>query len=118
MEKQTIPETVALRFNDCINRRDLDGLTDLMTDDHVFVDSIGQRVEGKRANRKMWNDFFTLFPDYQNIFETVTRQGNTVIMRGRSTCTDERLNTHSIWIAQVRGNQLEEWCVCSDTNEV
>ncbi|MCD8029759.1 MAG: nuclear transport factor 2 family protein [Bacteroides sp.] len=118
MEKQATPETVALRFNDCINRRDLDGLTSLMTDDHVFVGSIGQRVEGKMANRKMWNDFFTLFPDYQNIFETVTRQGNTVVMQGRSICTDERLNTHSIWTARIKGNQLEEWRVCSDPHVV
>ncbi len=35
-----------------------------------------------------------------------------------SLCTDERLNTRSIWTAQVKRNQSEEWRAGSDTHEV
>jgi len=32
---------VALRFNEKINQRDLDGLVKFMTDDHTFIDNSG-----------------------------------------------------------------------------
>ena len=31
----------ALRFNEKINQRDLEGLVELMTDDHTFIDNSG-----------------------------------------------------------------------------
>jgi hypothetical protein len=34
----TNPKQIALRFNDCINRQDVDGLSSLMTEDHTFID--------------------------------------------------------------------------------
>ena len=40
---------IVLAFNDCINRRDLDGLARLMTDAHIFIDSDGNRVAGRVA---------------------------------------------------------------------
>lgn len=42
------PASIAARFNDRINERDVEGLARLMTDDHIFVDSEGGRVEGKQ----------------------------------------------------------------------
>lgn len=32
---------VALRFNEKINERNLEGLVELMTDDHTFIDNSG-----------------------------------------------------------------------------
>ena len=34
-------ELAAMRFNEMINARDVDGLGALMTDDHTFVDAAG-----------------------------------------------------------------------------
>jgi hypothetical protein len=41
-------EEVVARVNECINRRDLVGLDELMTDDHVFTDSELASGEGSR----------------------------------------------------------------------
>ena len=38
---------VVVSFNDCINRRDLVGLSKLMTTDHVFIDSANNTISGK-----------------------------------------------------------------------
>jgi ketosteroid isomerase-like protein len=37
----------ALRFNERINQQDLEGLAELMTDDHAFIDSRGNITEAK-----------------------------------------------------------------------
>jgi ketosteroid isomerase-like protein len=34
----TDPKSIVLRFNNCINHADIDGLSELMTEDHVFID--------------------------------------------------------------------------------
>jgi len=40
---------VALKFNENINRRDLDGLVKLMTSDHTFINSEGEVHEGREV---------------------------------------------------------------------
>ena len=40
---------VATQFNDAINARDLTTLTELMADDHRFVDTAGGVIVGKKA---------------------------------------------------------------------
>jgi hypothetical protein len=32
-------KSIVASFNDCIGRRDITGLSSLMTDDHVFIDT-------------------------------------------------------------------------------
>jgi hypothetical protein len=45
------PESIALRFNNCIGNADIDGLLELMTEDHVFIDTENNRIEGASNNR-------------------------------------------------------------------
>jgi len=39
---------IALKFNEMINRQDLNDLVDLMTDDHAFIDIPKRSTEAKR----------------------------------------------------------------------
>jgi hypothetical protein len=109
---------IALKFNDRINARDLEGLAELMTDDHIFIDNSGDVHKGKEEMVKGWNDFFTNYPDYQNIFTDVTVNESVVIMNGYSTCSNEpNLNGPSIWTAKIRDDKVSEWRVYwIDTN--
>lgn len=115
MERQADPETVALQFNDCINHRDLEGLLERMTDTHTFIDGADNMIEGKRACRQSWADFFARWPDYRNIIRNVTADGSAVVMQGRSACSDKRLNTKAIWTARIQGGKVAEWRVYLDT---
>jgi ketosteroid isomerase-like protein len=100
---------VALRFNEKINQRDLDGLVELMTADHTFIDTSGNRDKNMKEG---WRQFFKNHPDYRNIFTSVTVESNVVIMVGYSTCSNEpRLNGPSMWTAKVRGRRISEWRV-------
>ena len=106
---------LVLQFNRYINARDLDGLASLMTDDHIFIDSANDVHEGKESMIAGWTEFFQSYPDYQNIFEAVYFRGESVIMRGYSTCSFEPLDGPAIWSAKVRDGLLSEWRVYLDT---
>jgi ketosteroid isomerase-like protein len=105
------PTEVAVRFNESINRRDVDGLARLMTDDHTFVDSAGSSLEGKPACVDAWRGFFESFPDYRNIFDSLTADGSVVTIRGRSECSDASLAGPARWTATIRGELVARWQV-------
>jgi ketosteroid isomerase-like protein len=101
---------VALSFNEKINQRDLNGLVELMTDDHMFIDNSGDVDKNMKEG---WRQFFEKYPDYRNIFTSVTVTDNdVVVMVGYSTCSNEsRLNGPSMWTAKVRDGRVSEWRV-------
>lgn len=101
----------AMKFNEKINKRDIEGLAELMTDDHTFIDSGGAITKGKKAMKEGWRDFFEKFPDYRNIFNLVTVQNNIAVMVGYSSCSFKQLDGPNIWTAKVKGNQISEWRV-------
>jgi len=53
---------VALAFVDRINCHDVGGLVALMTEDHLFVDGLGQVVRGREQMEKGWLRYFSWFP--------------------------------------------------------
>lgn len=108
---------IALRFNACINNRDIQGLASLMTDDHTFIDSADNAVRGKAQVVEAWESFFAMFPDYRNIFERVESRNQFVAVLGRSTCSEQQLDGPALWTARVKGDQVAEWRVYHDTPE-
>jgi len=110
--------TVALQFNDRISDRDIDGLGQLMTEDHTFIDKSGKVSRDHVAMIKGWTEFFEVYPDYRNIFTRVEVQGNRVIMLGRSECFYKPLDGPAIWTAIIRDGLVAEWRVCEDTAEI
>jgi uncharacterized protein (TIGR02246 family) len=101
----------ALRFNDRINQQDPEGLAELMTDDHKFIDSSGNITLGKDAMKEGWKEFFKKYPDYRNKFTTITVQDNVVVMVGYSTCSTKQLEGPNTWTAKIRGGRVSEWRV-------
>jgi ketosteroid isomerase-like protein len=104
-----------LRFNDFINARDLERLSQMMTDDHAFTDSANNRVSGKPACVHAWRRFFAAFPDYRNHFAQISANDELVVVVGRSSCSDPRLDGPALWTAKVRGHCVSEWRVIEDT---
>ena len=75
---------VVMSFNECISRRDLGGLSNLMTDDHVFIDSGNNTIAGKERCVEAWRAFFATFPDYRNHFVRVLSAASEAVILGRS----------------------------------
>jgi ketosteroid isomerase-like protein len=107
---------VATQFNDAINARDLTTLTELMADDHRFVDTAGGVIVGKKACVEAWRSFFAAFPTYRNIWATVQTNDHGVVVAGHSTCQEHpELQGPALWRVLVKRAQVSEWQVHSDT---
>jgi ketosteroid isomerase-like protein len=69
-------------FIDRINQRDADKLAQLMTENHVFIDSLGQAVRGREEMRAGWRGYYALCPDYWVSYERIVSDGNVVAVFG------------------------------------
>src|SRR5271156_2970935 len=76
------PTETVLQFMDRINQRDADKLAELMTEDHVFFDSLGNSVRGREKMRAGWRGYFALCPDYWVSHEEIFANGNLVAVFG------------------------------------
>ena len=111
-----VSRRAAIAFNEAVNRRDLDSLDRLMTDDHTFIDSEDNVLTGKEQVLKAWKGFFNEFPDYRNDWSKVIRIGGTLTAVGRSVCsTEPALDGPAIWTARIRDDRVSEWRVYEDT---
>lgn len=99
----------ALRFNDCITRHDLAGLTALMTDDYTFIDREGTVLRGRDTVLDAWRAFFAAHPGYRNTFTHVDNRGDTVILRGHATWTPGLPPDPALWHATIRNDHISEW---------
>ena len=84
------PKLIVLQFNECINNRDISTLSELMSDDYIFIDSTN-RIHSNNSNAKEfgiqeWSNFFKKFPDYLNHFSIVESRENFVLIMGNSSC--------------------------------
>ena len=73
------------------------------------------RFAESRSVSKHGADFFASFPDYRNIFDRLEVEDDRILVSGRSSCSDLRLDGPAIWIAKVSGDKLAEWRVYEDT---
>lgn len=108
---------IVSRFNDGINTRDIKVLEGLMTEGHAFIDTAGNRYDGKDIALKAWRGFFDLFPDYQNHFEQIIDTEDVVVVIGRSTCSEKALAGPGLWTVSFDGDKISEWRVYEDTPE-
>jgi ketosteroid isomerase-like protein len=117
------PVAVVLAFLEAINSRDLDKLCALMSADHVFVDALGNTVQGRESMRKAWAGYFQWFPDYRVCHEEIFANGEVVAAfgtaegtySGKGTLTIEKhWSAPAAWRAIVRDQQVKEWRVYAD----
>lgn len=114
---------VVLQFIDRINAADVAGLCDLMTDDHVFVDGLGNRVAGREKMRAGWKGYFALFPDYRISHEEIFEDRDAVAVLGSASATyavagklpkENHWEVPAAWKAVVRDGRIAEWRVYCD----
>jgi ketosteroid isomerase-like protein len=114
-------------FVDAINHQDLDRLSTLMAEKHVFIDSLGMRVEGKAAMRQAWEGYFRMVPDYTVTIQGTFAKGQTVVLLGIAQGTysangvlapENRWSTPAAWRALIRSSSVAEWQVFADNDPI
>ena len=111
------PKLTVLQFNEYINKQDIDGLSSLMTEDHVFVDRAGKGDKGKESMTKGWKGFFDMFPEYENTFIRVQSQDDFVVIYGYAIWKKGTERDYVIWTAKTENDLIAEWRIYEDTEE-
>jgi ketosteroid isomerase-like protein len=118
---------VVMAFVDAINRHDVEKLCQLMTDDHLFVDSGGGRYCGRDKMRSGWIGYFSMVPDYAIEVEEAVCEGPVVVLVGTAHGTygrdgnlnpADRWSTPAAWRAKVAGGGVALWQVFADNEPI
>jgi len=121
------PVETVLHFLDGINQRDADKLAELMTEDHVFIDSLGQSVRGREKMRAGWRSYYAFCPDYWVSHEEIFASGNMVAVFGSAGGTiaapgklpaENQWHVPAAWRAVVEKGLVKEWQVYADNKPV
>ena len=121
------PIEIVLAFMDRINQRDPDKLAELMTEDHVFIDSLGQTMRGRATMRKGWQGYYAFCPDYWVSHEDIFQSGNIVAVFGAAGGTisvngklpaENKWQTPAAWRVVVETDLVQEWRVYADNKPV
>ena len=112
---------------DAINRHDADALAVLMSDDHRFTDSLGNKVQGRQKMKTGWLGYFAFCPDYWITHEAIFGDGNSVAVFGAAGGTiaangnlplENKWRTPAAWLSIVENGLVKEWRVYADNKPV
>ncbi len=109
------------RFIAAINDHDVGALISLMTQDHLFVDSIGNRVQGAKSMQAgWWRSYFGMCPDYWIHVRSLLSERDIVLATGEAGGTIDGVSwrTPAAWEAVVQGGAVSEWRVFADNKPV
>lgn len=111
---------VFMLFALAINHHDVQALSALMPPDHVFVDAMGQRVQGVEPMKAGWRGYFEMCPDYWIRADNVVADGSVVLAVGEAGGTIDGTAWHipAAWKAVTRDGKVVEWHVFADNKPV
>jgi len=78
---------VVLDFMERINSGDVERICALMSEDHVFVDALGAKFDGRETMRVGWRMYHAMIPDYKVSHEEIFAKGQTVAVIGSARGT-------------------------------
>ena len=113
----------ARRFAAAINGHDVFAIAELMSEDHVFIDSLGNAMNGRAAMRAGWRGYFATFPDYRIDVRGIAADGDTVLLHGCAEGTlagaaDGHWTIPAAWRAVVADGKIRLWQVYADNKPV
>src|SRR5437764_1119435 len=116
---------LVLSFVKRINDHNVNGLAELMSDDHTFVDAHGNQVVGKEKMNAGWRGYFEWFLDYSievsDVFEgDLSEAGQMFAMFGYAGGSfqgkaDASWRLPAAWKAIVKDGRVKLWQVFADT---
>jgi hypothetical protein len=98
-----------------------------MTEDHVFIDSLGNTMQGREKMRAGWRGYYSFCPDYWVTHEEILGNRNIVAIFGAAGGTiavngelppENRWRTSAAWLAVVENGLVKKWQVYADNKPV
>ena len=118
--------TTAISYIEKINEHDIKGICELMSDDHIFIDSLGMVIKGKKEMSNAWKMFLKWFPDYNITIMNTVLTDDTVGIFGIASGTfnsddidiSDNFEIPGAWRAKVKNKQITEWQAIADNEAV
>src|SRR5271156_3218365 len=98
-----------------------------MTEDCLFIDSVGQIIRGRETMRAGWRAYYAFCPDYWIAHEKILLDKNVVAVFGEAGGTiaaggklppENKWRTPAAWLAVVENGAVKEWRVYADNKPV
>jgi hypothetical protein len=88
----------------------MEALTSLMTQDHLVVDAMGNRVQGAQSMHAGWRGYFAMCPDYWIQIRNSFSERDTVLATGEAggTIDDVSWRTPAAWEGVIGGGAVAE----------
>lgn len=124
--EERVVDTV-LKFIERINQHDADKLAELMTEDHIFIDSLGKSVTGREKMRAGWRSYYAFCPDYWVSHEEILPSDDRVAVFGTAGGTiaadgqlpaENKWQVAAAWLAIVDRGLVKQWRVYADNKPV
>lgn len=108
------------QFVAAINSQNVSAIACLLADDHLFVDGLGNRVQGGAQMEAGWRGYFAMCPDYWIRTDHVLADGALVLAAGAAggTIDGQAWSTPAAWQATMRDSRVAEWRVFADNKPV
>jgi hypothetical protein len=118
--KTANPVEIAICFIEKINRRDFDGIGELMSPDHKAMDAKGEANQGRERAKSIIADYTRKYPDFQIHINEIFHKEGTVIIVGRTTgsCAginrDVEIKDRLLYIIKVKNGLATEFQYAMD----
>lgn len=113
------PSSIVLKFVECINQGDLEGIALLTSQEYKFTDIPGRVYifRGKESIKQSWDEYLSAFPNYKIHVHHVLESGNGVAIIGKTTGSHVPPEIEEkeivLWTAQIRDGLISEWRIYS-----
>lgn len=116
---------IVLDFIESINSANIDRLYDLMSNDHLFIDSRGASMVGNDNMKKAWMGYFDLFPNYKIEITDTLQNDSIIVLLGYASGTYKTNNkilennhweVPAAWKAIVVDKKIKLWQVYADNS--
>jgi ketosteroid isomerase-like protein len=106
-----------------INSGNVDAICELMTDQHIFQDALGERFIGREKMREGWRAYFKTIAQYQLRAEEFFQTGERLAIFGSASgvyaangaaSPDNFWEVPAAWRAVIRDGLVAEWRVYAD----
>ncbi len=110
-----------------INAHDVNGIIEMMSADHVFIDSLGINISGKETMRSAWDTYLAFFPDYLIKPKDFISKNGMVAVFGTASGTlavngkllpENKFEIPASWTAVVKDGKIAKWRVYADNEPV
>jgi dipeptidase E len=114
-------------FISVINSHDAKKVVEMISDNHLFIDSMGTIAKGKDTLLKAWKGYFDWFPDYEITLEHTYVDDTSIAIFGKASGTfdvngkllrENKFEMPAAWRAEVIDGKISLWQVYADNHPV